>query len=261
MTTTNPVFENYAHYYDLLYADKNYEKETDYVLNLAKRYSQTISDKMRILELGCGTGGHAVHLAKRGFQITAVDASSMMLEMAERKSSHQKNLQFFKQDIRKLNFLNHAQFDMVFSLFHVMSYLNTNEDWAETLKSIHRYLKPGALFIFDVWYGPAVLAEKPSHREKTLENDKIKILRKASPTLHLQKNRVDVHYDVLIENKKDLQKTNLQETHSMRFLFLPEIEELLNEAGFELLTSEEWLTGNKPSESTWGVAFVAKKTI
>ena len=67
------VFDRYAQYYDLFYREKDYRGEVDYVDALIKRYAT--NDARTILDLGCGTGGHAVLLAQKGYHVTGVDRS------------------------------------------------------------------------------------------------------------------------------------------------------------------------------------------
>jgi SAM-dependent methyltransferase len=75
------TFDLYAAYYDLLYRDKDYSEEVDYVnsLILAHRGVQELS----ILELGCGTGGHATYLAKSGQTVYGIDVSPQMVKKAK----------------------------------------------------------------------------------------------------------------------------------------------------------------------------------
>ena len=72
-------FEKYSYYYDLLYKDKNYEAEADYVKTKLLQQKQNIKT---ILEFGSGTGRHAKLLAKRGFEMCGVERSQTMIEKA-----------------------------------------------------------------------------------------------------------------------------------------------------------------------------------
>jgi len=60
-------FERYAEYYDLIYQDKDYEKEYDFIEEIFQNFSS--NPVKTIFDGGCGTGGHAIPLAKRGYQI------------------------------------------------------------------------------------------------------------------------------------------------------------------------------------------------
>ena len=81
------VFGKYAKYYDLLYQDKNYSKEADYIDRLIKTYHP---ESKTILDLGCGTGRHDILLAEKGFFLTGVDSSKEMLSAAinEKEDQH-----------------------------------------------------------------------------------------------------------------------------------------------------------------------------
>ncbi len=118
-----------------------------------------------ILDLGCGTGTHAIELAKIGYAVTGVDRSEEMLERAsERLSEFPKDiatrLAFFQGDIRTTR--QKGRFDAVVSLFHLFSYLPRNGDLREALATAKAHLHPNGIFIFDYWYGTAVLSDPPS---------------------------------------------------------------------------------------------------
>ena len=74
------VFGNYSKYYNLLYKEKNYQLETDYITDLINKYNSHVET---ILELGCGTGNHAEYLSRKGFNIHGGDRSEEMLNIAK----------------------------------------------------------------------------------------------------------------------------------------------------------------------------------
>ncbi len=73
------LFERYAAYYDLLYRDKDYAAEVDYVLHTLHEAAPHIK---AVLELGCGTGRHARLLASRGLGVVGVERSKSMAAAA-----------------------------------------------------------------------------------------------------------------------------------------------------------------------------------
>jgi len=190
------VFGNYARYYDLLYRDKDYEAEANYIHDLIQRHAPKSNS---ILELGCGTGRHAALLAQKGYAIHGVDMSESMLAEAEQRRTQlaqevSERLSFSLGDIRKVRV--ERTFDVVASLFHVISYQTTNEDLAAAFATARAHLKPGGLFVFDCWYGPAVLTDRPEVRAKKLEDEKIQVTRIAVPEIYPNENRVDVNYQL-----------------------------------------------------------------
>jgi SAM-dependent methyltransferase len=251
------VFDKYSDYYDLLNSDKDYKAEVDYVLSLAGRCSS--KPIHRILNLGCGTGRHDLLLAEKGYRVTGVDCSKTMLAKARASAAQHSGLSvsFIEGDVRELNL--GTSFDMALSLFHVMSYQTSDMDLEQAFRTAATHLHEDNLFIFDFWYGPTVLHEKPNVREKHLENSEMEVARIARPVLHEDTCTVDVNYSVDIISKRDGSKETIHETHRMRYLFLPEVEESLHRTGFQLVLAEEWLTGKPPGLSTWSVCCVGKK--
>ena len=256
------VFGSYSSYYNLLYQDKDYAGEAEYVQSLIARH---YPDARTILDLGCGTGRHDLLLAEMGYKVTGVDQSEEMLAVANSNLStkHQapgtKNkepiLSFHQGDIRSIRLEN--TFGVVISLFHVMSYQTSNEDLEAAFATAKAHLNPGGVFIFDCWYGPAVLTDRPVVRVKRLEDETISVTRIAEPTLYPNDNIVDVAYHVFVQDKASSAVEELRETHRMRYLFKPELELFLKGAGLSIIESTEWMTGKEAGFDTWGVCFVA----
>ena len=249
-------FEIYSKYYDLLYRDKDYTGEVKYVCNLLESYA--IGPLGSLLELGSGTGVHAELISNRGIAVHGVELSETMLNAArQREKNSQSQLSFVQGDVR--NFRDKRRFDAVISLFHVLSYQVSDIDLRGLLKTAAEHLKESGLFVFDFWYGPAVLWQRPSLRVKRMENEAISILRIAEPELHDAANVVDVKYTIFANDKNSDRIERIEERHRMRYLFLSELDLLLDQAGFSRLVAEEWMTGAAPTKDTWGVAVVARK--
>ena len=71
---------DYAAAYDALYSDKDYEAETDVLEQLFAQYAS--GPVHEVLDLGCGTGSHAVSMARRGYAVTGVDFAPEMVSRA-----------------------------------------------------------------------------------------------------------------------------------------------------------------------------------
>lgn len=246
------VFKNYAKYYDLLYQDKDYRKEIEYIDSLIKQHSQ--KKNLRVLDIGCGTGKHANYLAEKGYQVTGIDFSEEMIRIA--KSNKNENTDFYVADATSFNL--DIKFDIVLSLFHVVSYQSSNKDISSMFSNVSKHLNHNGLFIFDFWYGPAVLTEQPSIKIKRFENDEIKVIRIAEPIMYTIQNTVDVNYEIIIYNEIDKNVEFINETHKMRYFFVPEIDNFLYNCKMEILNYGEWLTNLKPSNHTWGVYCIAE---
>jgi SAM-dependent methyltransferase len=254
------VFGHYARYYDLLYKDKDYAGEAEYVHTLIQRHSPKARS---ILELGCGTAAHARLFAAKGYELHGVDRSAEMLEQARNRlgvvtPEQAGRLSFSQGDVRDVR-LN-RKFDAVISLFHVISYQVMNADLAAAFATARAHLDKGGIFIFDCWYGPAVLTDRPVVRIKRLEDDSISVTRIAEPIMRPNENLVEVNYHVFIRDKKSKKVEELKETHRMRYLFRPEVDNFLSENGLSVIEEGEWMTGKELGFGTWGGCFVAKRT-
>jgi hypothetical protein len=103
-----------------------------------------------------------------------------------------------------------------------------------------------------------VLTDLPEVRVKRLEDEKIQVIRMAEPEMYPNENRVNVNYHVLIKDKMTGIMEELQECHKMRYLFLPEVSDLLVDKGMELLAAKKWMSEEEPGFDTWSVCFVAR---
>lgn len=252
------VFSGYSRYYDLLYRDKDYAGEARYVANLVKTHVPKAST---VVEMGCGTGGHARELAALGFSVHGVDRSEGMLEAADAKVDTvapeiRARLRFTQGDVRSIRLGEKA--DAVISLFHVMSYQTSNADLSAAFATAREHLRDGGVFIFDCWYGPAVLAEKPAVTVKRLKDADIAVTRTAEPTMNAADNTVDVNYTVVVEDLSTGGVETLHEIHRMRYLFQPEVELLLTANGMALVSSLEWMTEREPGPHSWSACFAAR---
>lgn len=253
------VFERYGDYYDLLYQDKPYEAEARYIDKLIHRFAASPGKKL--LELGCGSGRHALHLADLGYQVLGVELSETMLHLAEanlkKASLTSPSVAFAEGDMR--SFRCNDRFDVVLSLFHVMSYQACEEDLRKSLQTAYEHLAPKGLLIFDFWYGPAVLADPPQMRVKRVANENLAITRITEPKHDVNARTVDVNFDVFIKTKPSGIIEELFETHKMRYFFPEELDMALTNVGFERKTLTAWLSDAPPDKTSFGACIVAQK--
>ncbi|MDD6812685.1 MAG: methyltransferase domain-containing protein [Lachnospiraceae bacterium] len=248
------VFQDYSYYYNLFYRDKDYKKEAEQIDFLLKEYGNNVKT---IISFGCGTGKHDIELLKMGYCMEGIDASKTMLDIAK-KNFKENNIEE-KVEIADIRFFEaHKYYDAVISLFHVISYQNSNEDVLKSFRSARKALKNGGIFLFDVWYGPGVLTDLPIVRVKEVEDKERRLIRIAQPLLHDKTNVVDVCYEILISDKNTNITKNIKETHSMRYFFRPELEMLLAETGFELIDNLDCNTLKETNYNSWTSYFIAK---
>ena len=136
-----------------------------------------------------------------------------------------------------------------------MSYQTANEDVDSMFRLVKNNLKPGGIFLFDCWYGPAVLTEKPEMRIKEINSDEYKIKRVAKPQLLAEENTVVVNYEVNIFDRKGNDVDSTKEKHRMRYFFLPELEFFAKDNLCKINFYYEWMTTDMPSVKSWNICF------
>jgi len=258
-TSNASTFEaGYAEAYDTVYEDKDYPREIDAILRVIAQYGQTRIDN--IVDLGCGTGRHAVLLAQRGYEVVGVDRSKPMLTIATRRAAAtpgKGKIQFVHSDIR--SFASVRSFDAAMMMFNVLGYIVTNDDLIAAFNCVHASLLPGALFIFDIWYGPAIMADPPRHRFKEIRTTDGLLLRFASPMHDPHLQRCDVKIRVLRISGDQVVAAS-EETHRVRYFLPLEIDLALRAAGFRLLAVRSFPDVDAPpSLTTWPAVVIARR--
>ena len=240
----------YASAYDALYQDKDYSAECDMLEKIFGRYGK--HPIRSILDLGCGTGNHSIPLAERGYEVVGVDCAQDMIIAAKSKAKTEKaSCAFHLADIKQLN-LN-RKFDAAIMMFAVLGYQLENSDALAALRSARVHLNPGGVLIFDVWYGPAVLSQRPSDRIKVISADNKIILRAASGCLDARTQICKVHYHIW-QLDNDILTAETEEEHNMRFFFSKELELLIKNAGFNLRKLGSFPNFyDDPDENTWNL--------
>jgi len=247
----NKIFNKYAKYYNHFYAEKNYSLEAKYIADIINKKNPKAKS---ILDYGCGSGKHAIELAKLGYKVNGIDQSPLLIKEAKKLQKKQNNdinqkINFTVGDIRNYNAT--SKYDVVISLFHVISYQTLNSDIQSTFCSAKNNLQKDGIFIFDCWYGPAVLENKPENRYKCISTSRFNFTRFATPSLDINKNTVDVEYTINIFDKNNSSFSQITECHKMRYLFLTEIELYFSLYDFKIFLAEEWMTKNDLNSQTW----------
>jgi len=250
-------FQEYAKVYDSLYYDKDYASECDFLEDIFNRFKN--GNVQSILDSGCGTGGHAIPLARRGYQVFGIDRSDQMLAKARQKAKAANlsdKVRFETANVQ--NFEINMTFDVVICMFAVLSYQISNDDLFSTICTARRHVKHGGLFISDFWYGPAVLKQRPEERVKSVRDGNDRIIRIVKPEIDTLRHVVNVNYEI-IQLSGDRLAKEVQERHSMRFIFKPEIEFYLKQAGFSLEHFCPFADLEKEvNESTWNVMAISR---
>lgn len=142
------IFANSAKSYDKEPFVQGTTSEVDFI------EKELASDKSAtILDIGCGTGRHAIELAKRGYSVTAVDLSASQLDQARLKAAAANvTVQFVKADARHLDYSN--QFDVVMMVCEgAFPLMETDEMNFDILKKASRALRKRGVLILTTLNG------------------------------------------------------------------------------------------------------------
>lgn len=142
------LFENYANKYDKEVFAQGTIGECDFIEEEIGH-----NRSLKIIDIGCGTGRHAIELAKRGYSVTGVDLSESQLKRAREKAKESGvTIGFQKHDARKLPFAE--EFDLAIMLCEGgFPLMETDEMNFEILKNATRALKNNSRFIFTTLNG------------------------------------------------------------------------------------------------------------
>jgi ubiquinone/menaquinone biosynthesis C-methylase UbiE len=147
------VFDRIAEYYDILHEDVDYAAECTLlekvVAGVLRRQPATV------LDLGCGTGNHALILAERGLRVTGVDSSAGMLRVARAKARSRRNPTFVRADMRRFDL--GRTFDAAICMDGAYTHLLTERDLLAHLRTVRRHLSPGGVYVFE--FAQALKAE------------------------------------------------------------------------------------------------------
>lgn len=139
----NPsAYEAFAPFYDGFTAASDYEKWTTQALEIASRHGMS---GRTVLDLACGTGNSFMPLLRRGFEVTAADASPAMLAEASLKAP---GVRLLQADLRQLPVL--GRFDLVTCIDDSLNYLPGADELAAAFRGIAANLAPKGVAIFDL---------------------------------------------------------------------------------------------------------------
>jgi SAM-dependent methyltransferase len=248
--------DSYAATYDTVYAEKNYAAECQAVQNLIAKFGR--GDIRKMLDLGCGTGRHAVIFASNGLDVTGVDQSEPMVVRARERPTQMKlgtNPEFLCGDIR--NFSGRSPFDVAAMNFNVIGYMISNDDALGALGAARKNLRQNGLLIADFWYGPAVVTDPPGENTREFDSGDVRVVRSSSG-LHLPDSQCcEIAVKVTrLQGDRVLDQT--LETHRVRYFFPLELELMLRVSGFQLLALTGFPDINAPASARkWAAAVVA----
>lgn len=135
--------EDYLTIYRPMFSEEVTTRETEFIES-----ALALQAGVKLLDLACGFGRHAIGMAKRGYDVTGLDFNAHYLEIAEADAKAAGVKVSWEQgDMRTLPY--EAEFDAVYSYFTSFGYFSDDEN-EQVIEGVARALKPGGRFLLDV---------------------------------------------------------------------------------------------------------------
>lgn len=244
----------YHDYYDLYnIGKKDYAGEIGRIKILHNRYCQLPLDN--VLEIGCGTGNHTMHLCKIAKRVIAYDIDEEMIAVARKKNS-ENNITFCCDN---LSDIEGDHFSLCVMLGNVIHYLHDIKTVLEYFKAVSGKMLPGGLFVFDLWNGIAAIRNIPTENTFEVIKGDLKIVYTSnkSTSLMTQKTKLTNTIDIY-KNEKPVDSLTYVIDH---YLWTPDtLSKLLRLNGFEDIKITRWDDYEAAAnEEDWKIAIVARR--
>lgn len=206
-------------YYHSLYKNRDHSEAERFIDNLYAHLSMP-NDSM-VLDLACGKGRHAIHLASKGLDVTGLDLSVQSIRHA-REQVQSDHLHFYTHDMRKPFRIRY--YDYILNLFTSFGYFSRKKENLEVLKSVRKGLKPQGMFLLDFMNSVKVKNNLLSQEIKTVDG-------------------IDFHIERAVQNDfifKDIRFEDGGRTfhfqERVQGFEYDELKDLFNKAGFKLIS-------------------------
>ena len=222
------IYDLLAPFYDAINADIDYSSWADFIEKIiAREYS---GRPELVLDLGCGTGKMTLELASRGYDMTGVDYSDDMLDVA-RASAEEKghDVLWLSQDMREFEL--YGTVDVTVSCLDCINHLTRPADVEKTFSLVHNYLIPDGLFIFDI-NGKYKFENIYSDRSYVMEEDGGVCVWQ---NYYNRKTKICDFYITLFEEQNDGKYCRHDELQKERMYTLNDMKKMLSHTGMEFV--------------------------
>jgi SAM-dependent methyltransferase len=205
-----------SRYYHLLYRHRD-NNEASAFIDLLLQQLQPAKESV-FLDLACGNGRHANHIAEKNYSIVGIDLSPENIIQA--KKNQLPHAQFYVHDMR--NYFRSNYFDFVLNLFTSFAYFDSTHDEKRAMKMAANALKPNGILVIDFFNAQKVINNLVPFEEKLIDG------------VHFKLNKKIEHGYIIkeIEITDNEKKFNFLE--KVRLLTLQDFTDLLNESGLNL---------------------------
>lgn len=242
------LYRKFARYYDLIYKWVDYPGESEFIKNVVEQYKT--SHGMDLLDMACGTGGHAVYL-QNSFNILGVDINPEMLEIAREKLPE---VEFVQGDMKKMDL--QQKFDTIICMFSAINYHTTLDALGKTFQRFYDHLKPGGILIFDLGFCTENWEEGRMFVDAAVEGDRQ--LARISQS-RLQDGVFNANFLFLV---KENGKMDFEiDQHQIGVFSTPDVQKTLEKIGFQCHVYDGYNDQPLDEESNERPVFVCDKPL
>ena len=138
------MFSRLVGYYDAIYYKaETYQRESEVVSGLIRKYKQTQNN--RLLDVACGTGTHIKHFLDE-YQVSGLDLSTEMLELAGKQYP---GIDFFNGSM--IDFENTRRFGSIICLYGSIGFVQTVANLIKTMSTFSKHMDKGGMLILTPW--------------------------------------------------------------------------------------------------------------
>jgi len=242
---TTQFSETYSRAYDLLNSGKPYSREVEFLNDLFQKFGNTGSLPSSALDLGCGSGKHLSEFPSSTRKF-GVDQSNGML--AEATSLGLQNFDCVNGNICTIRL--GETFDVVYSLFHVISYQTTDLDLINFFSTIREHLKVEGIGVVDFWHRAPWDIDPPLTRVTRKSDENTEVVRISTPKFDLMTGRVEINMDLFVKESSKADFAHLVEHHVMRAYTLLELSQAARLAGLSVLATGKWMEADTALSAT-----------
>lgn len=244
------AYKEFANIYDeLIYEDIDYDEISEKIISLSNENNIEFED---YLDLACGTGNVGVRVGKYFKNMYAVDLSNDMLNIAFEKFKQNKiKAKVICQDMSELS-LNH-KFNLITSVLDSTNYITEEEDLFNYFKSVYDHLKDDGLFIFDI-NSNYKLSEIMGNNIYTYSSEDVFYTWENT----FEDNILNMFLTFFVKNENNLYE-RFEEEHFEKAYKEKDIEDILNEIGFNILGKFCGYSDLKPDNNSERILYVLRK--
>lgn len=242
--------KNFIKYYDKIFANKDYKKETDYILKQFEKHSK-IKIK-HILDVGCGTGSHTLEFANRGYNIIGMDLDPSMLEKAQQKS---KKIKFIYGNIYDYKFKH--KFELIYAYFNVINYISDLFELKKFFEGIYKNLENDGILAFDGWNGNRIPVDPPKEKDIYIKQKDFIAKGILYSNYDAFNNIAKFEYNININTAENIVKYKniLIQTYWPPLI----IKQILSKVGYKKINIYKHLSNKIATETDYKLSWVCKK--